>query len=111
MLLSADHAVYCDVIDRNNNGFPPDTAIHDVPKYVKNPDLGTRMIQTGKAIIIEQIDARSLEIGEMITLMNWDSAVVRDISTIPRDTGAEASGLGDAPDLLVMHLVLELDVS
>lgn len=43
--------------------------------------------------------------------MNWGNAVVRDISTIPRDAGAEASGSGDVPDLLVKHLVLELDLT
>jgi glutamyl-tRNA synthetase len=99
------------VIDKNNHGPPPDTAVHEVPKYVKNTNLGTRKIQTGRTIVIEHGDARSFELGEMITLMNWGNAVVRDISMIPPDAGAEASGSGDVPDLLVKHLVLELDLS
>jgi len=100
-----------DVIDKNNHGSPPDTAVHVVPKYVKNTSLGTRKIQTGKTIIIEQADAQSFEVREVITLMNLGTAVVRDTSTIPRDAGAEASSSGDVPAPLVKHLVLELDLS
>ncbi|KAF3397017.1 putative glutamate--tRNA ligase, cytoplasmic, partial [Talaromyces pinophilus] len=105
--IAADDVVYCDVIDKNNHGSPPDTAVHEVPKYVKNTSLGPRKIQTGRTIVIEQGDARSFELGETITLMNWGNAVVRDISMIPRDAGAEASGSGDVPDLLFKHFVLD----
>jgi glutamyl-tRNA synthetase len=102
------------VIDRNNDGSPPDAAVLDVPKYVKNPVLGTRKIPTGKTIIIEQADAQSFEIGEMITLMNWGNAIVRDISTTQRDFDAAdtaASGSNDKSNIVVKHLVLELDLS
>lgn len=99
--IAADHVVYCDVIDKNNNGSPPDAGVLEVPKYVKNPSLGTRKIPTGRTIIIEQADAQSFQIGEMITLMNWGNAVVRDIST----TSASSSGT------IVKHLVLELDLT
>ncbi|KAJ9292477.1 hypothetical protein DTO271G3_8749 [Paecilomyces variotii] len=114
--IAADHAVYCDVIDRNNDCSPPNTVVLDVPKYVKNAGLGTRKILTGKTIIIEQADAQSFEVGEMITLMNWGNAIVRDISTIQRDNdaGIAASGSNDKsgiPDLVVKYLVLELDLS
>ncbi|KAI7978721.1 hypothetical protein EIK77_010627 [Talaromyces pinophilus] len=109
--IAADDVVYCDVIDKNNHGSPPDTAVHEVPKYVKNTSLGTRKIQTGRTIVIEHGDARSFELGEMITLMNWGNAVVRAISMIPPDAGAEASVSGDVPDFLVKYLVLELDLS
>ncbi|PCG89968.1 Glutamyl/glutaminyl-tRNA synthetase, class Ib [Penicillium occitanis (nom. inval.)] len=85
--------------------------VHEVPKYVKNTSLGTRKIQTGRTIVIEHGDARSFELGEMITLMNWGNAVVRAISMIPPDAGAEASVSGDVPDFLVKYLVLELDLS
>lgn len=70
----------------------------------------------GKTIIIEQADAQSFEIGEMITLMNWGNAVVRDISTTQRETGADAAASAnndksEVPDRVVKHLVLELDLS
>lgn len=49
--IGADDVVYCDVVRRD--GAPLDTADLDVPKYVKNPSLGTRKIKTDKTIILE----------------------------------------------------------
>lgn len=116
--IAADHAVYCDVIDRNNdNNSPPNASVLNAPKYVKNPSLGTRKIPSGKTVIIEQADAQSFQIGEMITLMNWGNAIVRDISTIQHDTNgadtAASSGNNDdkSSKIVVKHLVLELDLT
>ncbi|CRG87966.1 glutamyl-tRNA synthetase [Talaromyces islandicus] len=104
--IAAGDVVYCDVvIDKTNNGLPPEhVGVLEVPKYVKNPSLGTRKIQTGKTIIIEQADAQSFEIGEMITLMNWGNAIVRDISTTTGNND-------DKSTTLVKHLVLDLDLT
>ncbi|GAW14428.1 hypothetical protein ANO14919_038300 [Xylariales sp. No.14919] len=105
--IAADDVVYCDVVHRD--GAPLDAAVLDVPKYVKNPSLGTRKVKTGKTIILEQSDAQSVEIGEVITLMNWGNATVRDISrTQLPGTADDAQSSG--PPSIVKRLVLELDL-
>jgi glutamyl-tRNA synthetase len=69
-----DKLVYCQVrgIDQ------PDVAAK--PKYVKNPELGTKQVMYDKTIIIEQSDAQTLKQDEEITLMNWGNAYVRQIT-------------------------------
>lgn len=49
------------------------------PKYVKNPDLGTKTVVLSKTIALEQADAATFSVGEEITLMNWGNAFVRQI--------------------------------
>lgn len=116
--VAADDAVYCDVVRRD--GAHLDAAELDVPKYVKNLSLGTRKIKTDKTIILEQSDAQGLEIGEVITLMNWGNATVRDVSrTQPRGAAgtsagavtADGHGQSSGPHSVVRRLRLELDLN
>jgi len=50
------------------------------PKYVKNPELGSKKVIFGKAILLEQIDAQIVQLGEEITLMNWGNAYISSIN-------------------------------
>ncbi|OIW28248.1 glutamyl-tRNA synthetase [Coniochaeta ligniaria NRRL 30616] len=109
--IAAADAVHCDVVGGDC------TQVLDVPKYVKNPSLGSRRIKTHKTIIIEQVDAQSLHVGQEITLMHWGNAIVREISTstsrrcIDADDGTTLGGndKSTAPNRLVKRLVLDLN--
>jgi glutamyl-tRNA synthetase len=106
--IAAADAVYCDVV--SGDGAPVGSTVLDVPKYVKNPSLGTRKIKTANRIVIEQFDAQSFAVGEEVTLMNWGNVIVRDISKEQRDADGDAaasSGNGET----VKRLVLELNLS
>ncbi len=107
--IATTDAVDCDLLDGEC------AAVLYVPNYVKNPSLGTRKIRTGNTIIIEQVDAQSLKVGEEITLMHWGNAIVRDVVPTLRFTDADAdagSSCKDiASDLIVKRLVLELNPS
>ncbi|KJZ76911.1 hypothetical protein HIM_03788 [Hirsutella minnesotensis 3608] len=63
------------------------------PKYHKNLDLGTKKIVLDRTILIEQVDALDLAIGEEITLMNWGNAFVRGITRIDDSSPIKAMTL------------------
>lgn len=49
------------------------------PRYHKNPELGMKKVMTAESILLEQVDATELTVGEEITLMNWGNAFVRNV--------------------------------
>jgi glutamyl-tRNA synthetase len=55
------------------------SSVTSKPKYTKNLDLGIKSIARNTTIILEQVDAQSLEDGEEITLLNWGNTYVRHI--------------------------------
>ena len=65
-IVQAD-AVVCTV----GGGVVPETKTILKPKYIKNPELGTKRVFQHSVILVEQLDAQSLLHGELITLMNW----------------------------------------
>ncbi|KAK0389983.1 hypothetical protein NLU13_3556 [Sarocladium strictum] len=76
--IESKDVVYCDVT--LPDGSAPTSEELEVPKYVKNLSLGNRKVQTEKTIILEQFDAKALKVGEIVTLMNWGNATVKDIT-------------------------------
>ncbi|KAI0426725.1 hypothetical protein F5Y09DRAFT_318003 [Xylaria sp. FL1042] len=59
--------------------------------------LGTQKLKTDKIIVLEHSYAQSLEIGEVITMMNRGNATVRDISRT-QTRGTANSGAGTTND-------------
>lgn len=60
---------------------PKEETIEEKPKHAKNAELGLKQVLRKDSIILEQIDAQSVEVGEEVTLMNWGNAIVRDKTT------------------------------
>ena len=58
---------------------------------MKNPGLGEKQIVLGQSIVIEQVDAQALKIGEEITLLNWGNTHVRNI--IKDENGTEVTSV------------------
>ncbi|KAI1078595.1 glutamyl-tRNA synthetase [Whalleya microplaca] len=75
----ADHAVHCHI--RGIDGPSELTR----PKHLKNTELSSKTVVVNRTIVLEQADARTLETGEEITLMNWGNAYVRNITRDPGD--------------------------
>ncbi|KAH8119013.1 glutamate-tRNA ligase [Phellopilus nigrolimitatus] len=53
--------------------------IKSVAKHKKNSGLGTRQIFYTNTVIIEQVDAELLKVGDEIVLMNWSVAVILNL--------------------------------
>lgn len=47
----------------------------EIPKFIKNPQLGNRLVFFHNEIIVDQEDASSFQDNEEITLMNWGNAI------------------------------------
>lgn len=58
------------------NGAPAEPYSEDKPKHAKYP-LGDKKVYYSQNIILEQEDARTLAVGEEVTLMNWGNAIVK----------------------------------
>ncbi|KAK2761292.1 hypothetical protein FQN54_001814 [Arachnomyces sp. PD_36] len=58
-----------------------DIHIQDKFKHTKNPSLGTKRVIYTKTIYIEQQDAQTLQPSQEITLINWENAITRNITT------------------------------
>lgn len=50
-------------------------------KHAKNPDVGEKIVTFSSSILLEQSDAKTFDLDEEITLMNWGNAFVRQILT------------------------------
>jgi len=48
--------------------------------HPKNPEVGKKVVSYGPNILLEQVDAASVEKDEKITLMNWGNALVKEIT-------------------------------
>jgi glutamyl-tRNA synthetase len=69
-----DGVVHCHVTGIDSS------TVANRPKYVKNLTLGSKKVIYDKTILLEQVDAQSLQEKEEITLMNWGNAHIRYIS-------------------------------
>ncbi|KAF7356999.1 Glutamyl-tRNA synthetase [Mycena venus] len=56
---------------------PAEPFTKSLPKHKKNPDVGTKVTTYSNKILVEQVDAASLDVGKEITLMDWGNAIVR----------------------------------
>ncbi|KAI8150381.1 tRNA synthetases class I, catalytic domain-containing protein [Fennellomyces sp. T-0311] len=70
-----DKMVQCKV-----QGAPATPEVKDTLKHKKNPDIGTKKTTYSSKIVLDQEDAKSLEVGEEITLMDWGNAFVRNVT-------------------------------
>lgn len=50
----------------------------EIPKYIKNMDLGKRIINYSDKIFISHNECNNFKNGEEITMMNWGNAFVND---------------------------------
>jgi len=65
-------------------------SVVEKPKHGKSADLGTKKVVYDKTILLEQADAKSFELDEEITLMNWGNAYVRGTTN---DADGNVTGL------------------
>ncbi|KAI8971367.1 tRNA synthetases class I, catalytic domain-containing protein [Pilobolus umbonatus] len=63
--------------------------VKEVLAHKKNPSVGKKNTHYGPKIYLEQEDAKSLENGEEVTLMDWGNAFVRNI--VKNDKGIVTS--------------------
>ncbi|RFU27068.1 hypothetical protein B7463_g9266, partial [Scytalidium lignicola] len=73
--IAQHQAVHCRILGPEA---PKEETMEEKPKHAKNSELGSKKLIYKNSIILEQIDAQGLEIGEEVTLMNWGNAIVRD---------------------------------
>ncbi|KAI9248794.1 tRNA synthetases class I, catalytic domain-containing protein [Phascolomyces articulosus] len=64
----------------NVQGAPTTPEIKENLKHKKNADLGTKKTTYSNKIVLDQEDAKTLEVGEEITLMDWGNAFVRNVT-------------------------------
>lgn len=50
-----------------------------VSKHPKDPSLGTRQVHVGSKIIVDQVDAKAMHIGENVTFINWGNLLIKEI--------------------------------
>ncbi|KAJ3112513.1 hypothetical protein HDU96_004494 [Phlyctochytrium bullatum] len=72
----------------------------EVPKHKKNPDVGLKTTLYSSEFYIEFADAKDIEIGEEVTLMDWGNVIVKSI-----DWNSDRSFIGE----IVVKLNLEGD--
>ncbi|KAI9199226.1 tRNA synthetases class I, catalytic domain-containing protein [Polychytrium aggregatum] len=65
----------CQIIDKR---FDPHAK--ELPKHKKNPDVGVKQTVFSPEIYLEWDDAKDLEVGEEVTLMDWGNAIVEKIT-------------------------------
>ena len=54
----------------------------EVQLHPKNAEVGTKQIVRSKQILLEQVDAQNLSVGEKITLVEWGNARVIKINKL-----------------------------
>ncbi|ORY05776.1 glutamyl-tRNA synthetase [Basidiobolus meristosporus CBS 931.73] len=81
-------------------GGPEKPYVKDMPKHKKNPEVGLKKTVFSSTIYIEQDDAKALQAGEEVTLMDWGNAIVS------KDFKVEE---GQAVESVTMELHLEGD--
>ncbi|KAL0094658.1 tRNA synthetases class I, catalytic domain-containing protein [Phycomyces blakesleeanus] len=69
-----DKMVQCTI-----QGAPTTPEFKELPKHKKNPAIGLKKTAYFNKIVLEQEDAKSLEVGEELTLMDWGNAFVRNV--------------------------------
>ncbi|RMD41895.1 hypothetical protein DV735_g3213, partial [Chaetothyriales sp. CBS 134920] len=69
-------AINSDLI--NGTVLAQEAHIEEKPRHAKY-DLGQTQVHYGPNIVIEREDAEALKLGEEVTLMNWDTAIVKDL--------------------------------
>ncbi|CAG8547450.1 10520_t:CDS:10, partial [Acaulospora colombiana] len=65
------------LVSFNILGGPESPYSKDLPKHKKNADVGIKKTWFSSSILIDQDDAKTFEIGEEITLMDWGNAIVK----------------------------------
>ncbi|KAJ3417380.1 hypothetical protein HDV05_004845 [Chytridiales sp. JEL 0842] len=50
-----------------------------MPKHKKNPDVGTKTTTFSPELYLEFADAKDLEVGEEVTLMDWGNVIVQKV--------------------------------
>lgn len=60
-------------------GGPTDPYTAEMVKHKKNAELGYKTTAFSSHIFIEQEDAKTLEVGEEITLMDWGNAIIESM--------------------------------
>lgn len=63
---------------------PESLTVETHPLHQKNADIGTKTITYGKELLIEEEDAKTIEVGEKVTLMKWGNIIITK-----KDTGAD----------------------
>ncbi|RKO85336.1 hypothetical protein BDK51DRAFT_33769 [Blyttiomyces helicus] len=72
--LAADKIVKVNIVGET---VPPH--VKDLPKHKKNPEVGLKKTAFSGELLLEFDDAKELEIGEEVTLMDWGNAIVTAI--------------------------------
>ncbi|KAJ8660549.1 glutamate-tRNA ligase [Lichtheimia ornata] len=78
------------MVQCNVQGAPATPEVKEVLKHKKNPDVGTKKTTYSNKIVVDQEDAKTFEIGEEITLMDWGNAFVRNVT---KDANGVATGV------------------
>ena len=68
------------IVHVNVQGAPATPEVKENLKHKKNPELGTKKTTYSNKIVLDQEDAKTLEVGEEITLMDWGNAFVRNVA-------------------------------
>lgn len=50
-----------------------------VAKHPKDPSLGTRKVHVGSKILVDQVDAKAMRVGENVTFINWGNMLIKGI--------------------------------
>ncbi|KAH8810861.1 glutamyl-tRNA synthetase [Xylogone sp. PMI_703] len=85
--IAQDQVVRCRIIGAES---PKEETVEEKPKHAKNTELGSKKVLYKNSVILEQADAKIMDIGEEVTLMNWGNAIVRDKTT---DESGTVSGM------------------
>ncbi|CAG8594994.1 22664_t:CDS:10, partial [Racocetra persica] len=67
------------IVKASITGGPEVPYTKDLPKHKKNPNVGTKKTWFSSTIFIDQNDAKTFEIDEEITLMDWGNAIVKSV--------------------------------
>ncbi|KAI3657184.1 hypothetical protein MP638_007461 [Amoeboaphelidium occidentale] len=54
----------------------------ELPKHKKNPDVGTKQTWYSKKIYLDFADAKDLQVGEEVTLMDWGNVILTSTSPL-----------------------------
>lgn len=100
----------------------PATPVHEKrPRHKKNADLGEKTLVLASTVLIDQADAKTLDVGEEITFMDWGNVIInniaRDGETVTsieatlhlegdyRKTSKKITWLAETPDKVELDLV------
>eukprot|EP00731_Ephydatia_muelleri_P022193 Em0014g784a len=66
-----------------------------IPKHPKNPEVGEKKVWLGPKVFLEGADAELLQVGELVTLINWGNVVIKKIN---RDNEGRVTSLEGSVD-------------